>query len=84
MKEFFKNFGDKFEVNGVKWKDCGPRDKMLIVSSILGVLSLFILALAEIFKLVTSEVLFLRLCGGLGIVLFVWTVKSAIKIEYKK
>ena len=84
MAKFFKNFGDKFEVNGVEWKEYSLRDKMLIVSSILGVLSLFILALIGTFKLVASEVLFLRLYGGLGMVLFVWTVKSTIKIEYKK
>ena len=45
---------------------------------------IFALALVEIFKLVTSDVLFLRACGGMGIVLFIWTIKATIKIEYKK
>ena len=80
MKKFFNDL----KINGVEWKEYSLRGKVLITSTVLGVLSLFILALIGIFKLVTSEVLFLRLCGGLGIVLFVWTVKSAIKIEYKK
>ena len=80
MKEFFKGL----KVNGVEWNKYSLRRKVLIASTVLGVLSLFILALVGIFKLVTSEVLFLRLYGGLGMVLFVWTVKSTIKIEYKK
>ena len=80
MKKFFNDL----KVNGVEWSEYSLRGKMLIVSTVLGVLSLFVLALAGIFKLVTSDILFLRLYGGLGTVLFVWFVKATIKIEYKK
>ena len=79
-----RKFSKDLKVNGVEWKEYSLRGKMLIASTVLGVLSLFALALIGIFKLVTSEILFLRLYGGLGIVLFIWTVKSTVKIEYKK
>ena len=72
------------KVNGVEWREYSLGGKVLIASTVLGVLSLFILALIGIFKLVASEVLFLRLYGGLGMILFAWTVKSTIKIECKK
>lgn len=85
MKDFFNLLKKgSWEVNGVGWHRLSLKTKATTVSYILGTVLIFALALVGIFKLVTSDVLFLRLYGGLGIILFVWTVKAAIKIEYKK
>ena len=85
MKEFLNIFKEgSWKVNGVEWHRLSLKTKATTISYILGTVLIFALALVGIFKLVTSDVLFLRACGGIGVVLFIWTVKATIKIEYKK
>ena len=85
MKNFLSLLKEgSWKVNGVEWHRLSLKTKAITISYILGAVLVFVLALVEIFKLVTSDVLFLRACGGIGVVLFIWTVKATIKIEYKK
>ena len=85
MKNFLSLFKEgSWKVNGVEWYRLNLKTKATIICYILGTVLISALALVEIFKLVTSDVLFLRACGGIGVVLFIWTVKATIKIEYKK
>ena len=77
MIKFFKNFGDKFEINGLKWKDCGY---LLKVSGILTILT-YLIIVATLVKIVMfSGDLSVKMLASIFIILLCNTVK----ITYEK
>ena len=76
MVKFFKNFGDKFEINGVKWKDCAH---LLKVSGILTILLLIFIVLSLLSMILLPEDITTKIIGAVGIFLLFFNVKISWK-----